>query len=122
MRPTHPQWHSPSSPSRSLMPLVSMPILEMDNALCEHQPGKPLPDEAKNRATKYGERIHADLWGPASVESLGKHKYSADYVDCMSRWGEVDFLKTKDQAQASYEELDKRIETHAGTPVKHLRT
>jgi hypothetical protein len=38
---------------------------------------QPFPKESKTRATKYGERVHWDLWGPASVKSLNGHFYVA---------------------------------------------
>ena len=35
------------------------------------------------RATKFGEEVHSDLWGPASVESRGEKRYYITYTnDC----------------------------------------
>ena len=42
---------------------------------------QPFPKERKTRATKYGERVHWDLWGPATVKSLNGNFYVAARVD-----------------------------------------
>ena len=42
---------------------------------------QPYPLESLTRATKYGERVHWDLWGPASVKSLNGHYYVAARID-----------------------------------------
>jgi GAG-pre-integrase domain len=36
---------------------------------------RPFPKESDTRATKYSERVHWDLWGPATVKSLNGHHY-----------------------------------------------
>ena len=38
---------------------------------------EPFPKESKTRATKYGKRVHWDLWGPAMTKSLNGHFYVA---------------------------------------------
>ena len=35
------------------------------------------PKESETRAKNFGERVHWDLWGPASVKSLNSHSYIA---------------------------------------------
>ena len=42
---------------------------------------QPFPKESKTRATKYGECVHWDLWGPASVQSLSGNLYVAVCID-----------------------------------------
>lgn len=46
---------------------------------------QPFPKESKTRATKYGERVHWDLWGPATVKSLNGHYYVAARIDDATR-------------------------------------
>ena len=46
---------------------------------------QPFPKESKTRATKYGERVHWNLWGPASVKSLNGHHYVAARIDDATR-------------------------------------
>ena len=45
----------------------------------------PFPKKSDTRATKYGERVHWDLWGPASVKSLSGNYYVAARIDDHTR-------------------------------------
>ena len=36
---------------------------------------QPFPKESETRAEKFGEQVHWDLWGPASVKSLNGNHY-----------------------------------------------
>ena len=83
---------------------------------------KPFPKVAQCRATEYGERIHCDLWGPASVVSIGGYKYCIDFTDDATRWSETNGLKTKDQAQEAYEHFEKQLETQDNAKIKIFRT
>jgi hypothetical protein len=82
---------------------------------------RPFPEQAKNRAENFGDRMFMDLWGPASVESIGRKKYSLDFTDDSTRWSEVDFLATKDQCFKSYCTFEKSLETQYGVKIKILR-
>ena len=42
---------------------------------------QPFPKESQTQATKYGEQVHWDLWGPASVKSINGHYYVAARID-----------------------------------------
>jgi hypothetical protein len=42
---------------------------------------QPFPKESQMRATKYGGRVHWNLWGPASVKSLNGHHYVAARIN-----------------------------------------
>ena len=42
---------------------------------------QPFPKESKTRAEHFGERVHWDLWGPASVKSLDGYTYMAAHID-----------------------------------------
>jgi hypothetical protein len=80
---------------------------EFCDACAQAKPHRKLfPKEAKNRAKEFGERIFTDLWGPTSVESLGKKRYSLDFTDDATRWTEADFLENKTQTLASYKTFE----------------
>lgn len=49
-----------------------------------------------NRKKDLLEIIHSDLCGPMRVESNGKAKYFATFIDDHSRWCEIRMLKKKD--------------------------
>jgi hypothetical protein len=83
---------------------------------------KPFPQEARTRAKVFGERIHTDLWGPASVASLGGKWYSADFNDDATRWVETRFLAKKNESQEAYETFENEIETCDNARVKYLRS
>ena len=38
---------------------------------------QPFPKESNTRAKNFGEQVHWDLWGPASVKSLNGNHYMA---------------------------------------------
>ena len=42
---------------------------------------KPFLKESHTRASRFGERVHWDLWGPAAVRSLGGKSYAACRTD-----------------------------------------
>jgi hypothetical protein len=81
---------------------------------------KPFPKEAKHRATEFGERVFTDLWGPASVESIWKKRYSLDFTDDATRWTEVDFLANKTKTLDSYKDYEQWIATQDGAVIKIL--
>jgi hypothetical protein len=83
---------------------------------------KPFPTQAKNRAQNFGERVHADLWGPASIESLGHKRYSLDFTDDATRYTDISFLSRKDQSLEEYKAYDRRVETQEGTIIKAFRS
>lgn len=63
---------------------------------------QPFPKESETRATKYGERVHWDLWGPATVKSLNREYYVAAHIDDATR--------------------ETRIETQTGNRIKICRS
>ena len=83
---------------------------------------QPFPDKAKNQAEKFGERIHADIWGPASVRSLGGNTYTLDFVDDATRWTEVHFLRQKSEVLEVYKTFEAAIQTQDDAKIKYLRT
>jgi hypothetical protein len=46
---------------------------------------QPFPKESETRAKKYGERVHWDLWGPATTKSVNGHFYVAARIDDATR-------------------------------------
>ena len=79
---------------------------------------KPFPQEASNRSKNLGDRMHADLWGPAQVISLGGARYTIDFTDDATRYTWIDFLKTKDEALDAF----KKLETQYSARIKIGRT
>lgn len=54
---------------------------DMEERFCEECTGgklttKPFPKESLMHMKEFGERVHYDLWGPASMNSLGGKLYA----------------------------------------------
>jgi hypothetical protein len=58
----------------------------------------PSPPAEDVRATKPGGLIHIDLWGPATVTSIGGARYFLTCYDNYSRKFHLSFLKQKSDA------------------------
>ena len=67
---------------------------------------KPFPKKSEMVHTKYGDKVVADLWGPARVKSLGGKKYYFLFKDLASQEEKVYFLKAKYEAFINYKKYD----------------
>ena len=83
---------------------------------------QPFPKESKTRATKYGERVHWDLWGPATVKSLNGNYYVAARIDDATRETKLYFQAKKSQTVDSYKLDEAFIETQTGNRIKVVRS
>ena len=79
---------------------------------------QPFPKESETRATKYGECIHWDLWGPASVRSLSGNLYMAARIDDATCKTMLYFQAKKSQTIDSYKRDEALIETQTGSCIK----
>ena len=82
---------------------------------------QPYPHESSTRAENYGERVHWDLWGPASVKSLGGKSYAAARKDDATREVKVYFQEKKSEMFGTYKRDESWIRTHKGNPIKWAR-
>jgi hypothetical protein len=80
------------------------------------------PEQAQNRAQNFRDRIHADLWGPAKVESIFRSRYTVDFIDCATRWTHVAFLHCKNEVFRAYLDFEKRLEMQDGVKIKILQS
>jgi transposase InsO family protein len=80
----------------------------------------PFPKERSNPATRMGEVIHSDVWGPSQTSSIGGRRYWCTFIDEYTRWGEIFFLRTKDEVLAKYITFEARMETQHGFRIKRL--
>ena len=62
----------------------------------------PFQKQSFTRATRYGECLHWDLWGSASVQSLSGNSYVAARIDDATRETILYFQKKKSEAYDSY--------------------
>src|SRR5271168_1027696 len=82
----------------------------------------PFPDESHTRAAKYGERVHWDVWGPASVKSLNGHSYVAARIDDATRETKLYFQNTKSDTFENYKKDEAYIENQAGNRIRVVRS
>ena len=83
---------------------------------------QPFPKEPETRAEKFGERVHWDLWGPASVKSLNSNHYMAAWIDDATRQTKLYFQKKKSQTFMSYKTDEAFIETQSGNQIRVCRS
>ena len=78
----------------------------------------PFPQKLDTRAEKYGESVHWDLWGPASVTSLNGNCYVAACTDDHSRENKLYFQPKKSDTFKSYKRDEALIETQSSNKIK----
>jgi GAG-pre-integrase domain len=79
---------------------------------------QPFPQESNTRAKKYGEQVHWNLWGPASVKSLSGNSYMAACIDNATHESKLYFQQKKSQLFQSYKKDKAYIETQSGNHIK----
>jgi hypothetical protein len=48
---------------------------------------KPIKKDCQTpRATKFGNKIHSDVWGPLSIQTPGHKSYYVSFTDNHTRW------------------------------------
>ena len=82
----------------------------------------PFLKVSDTRAAKYGERVHWDLWGPASVMSLSGNLYVAARTDDHTRENKLYFQPKKSDTFGSYKRDEALIETQSGNKIKVSRS
>ena len=83
---------------------------------------QPFPEESLTRAAKYGERVHWDLWGPATVKSLNGHSYVAARIDDATRETKLYFQNKKSDTFESYKKDEAYLENQTGNRIKIIRS
>ena len=63
---------------------------------------KPLPTDSRTRATKSGERIYSDVWGPARHVTLHKQFYYVSFTNDYERELVLYLMRTKDETFSKY--------------------
>jgi len=81
----------------------------------------PFPKKSDTHATKYGERVHWDLWGPAAVQAIDGSSYCAARIDDATREMKLFFLKKKSETEAAYKKDEAYLENQTGRHIKYMR-
>src|SRR6478735_6834741 len=91
--------------------------LECETCLLSKQTRTPFPKNVANRASRCGELIHSDIWGPAPVETNKGFRYFASFVDDFSRFTTVYLLKRKSDYATMFEKFCKLIKNKFNRPI-----
>jgi len=81
----------------------------------------PFP-KSSTQATKILEIIHSDICGPMRVESNGKARYVATFIDDYSRWCEIRLLKRKNEVLNAFKDFKAMAENRHGKRILYLQT
>ena len=83
----------------------------------------PFPKmSTSNRAKKYGDKIVADLWGPADKASIKGRKYYLAFQDVYSHETHIYFLSRKSDAFENYKIYEAWVKLQRGAQVKIFGT
>jgi len=84
---------------------------------------KPVPKAREGeRATKFGDEVYSDLWGPAPVETKGGRKYYVTFTDDMSWLTHLYLLRLKSEAFEAYKQYEAWCMTHLDVAIKILHS
>ena len=79
---------------------------------------KPFPKRSETKHQKYGDKVVADTWGPAKVESLGRKKYYQLYQDIASHEERVYFSHKKSEGFENYQKYEAWVYNQRGVTIK----
>src|SRR6266550_3277062 len=82
----------------------------------------PFPKEGTKRATKYGGKVVADLWGPAQSPSLKGKEYYLTFIDEYTHETRIYFLRNKSEAFETYKIYEKWVNMQRDARIKLLGT
>ena len=74
------------------------------------------------RAKKFGEEVHSDLWGPAPIETKGGQRYYITFVDDYTRLTHLYLLRTKDEAFVAYQQFEAWCGNQLEVPIRVLHS
>lgn len=78
--------------------------------------------QSESRATDLLELVHTDLCGPINKQSIVGSRYLLTFIDDMSRYVFVYFLKSKDETFEKFKEFKEMVERQTGRKIKCLRS
>ena len=80
---------------------------------------KPIPSsQSGTRATKLGELVYSDVWGPATTRTVGHTEYYVVFVDDVKRWIAVDLMHQKLDTFDNYKGYEAWLKTQFDVNIK----
>ena len=80
---------------------------------------KPFPKKSTSeRAKAYGDKVSADVWGPAQVESLGGKRYYSLFQDKHSHEERIYFMRQKSETLDYYRRYEAWVKVQRNAVIK----
>ena len=74
------------------------------------------------RASTILEKVHSDICGPITPETLSKRRYFVSFIDDKTRWATVKLLTSRDQVLTAFTDYLIEEERQLGTTLKRLHS
>lgn len=78
---------------------------------------KPFPKESKTEYKAYGDKVVANVWGPAAVESIARKRCYLLFQDLHSHKEKVYFLRQKSESFPDYKKYEAWVKVQRGRPI-----
>ena len=83
---------------------------------------KPFPKKSQTMYQNYGDKVVADTWGPAQVESLSRKQYLQIFQDIASHKERVYFSLHKSEGFENYKKYEAWVKIQRGVKIKIFGT
>jgi Integrase core domain/GAG-pre-integrase domain len=74
------------------------------------------------RATRLGDKVHSDVWGPTTPQSYNGKEYFISFTDDFTRWSRVTPMKRKSEVLTCYKHYEVWAKTQHGAKIKRLQS
>jgi len=72
--------------------------------------------------TKHGEKVHSDIWGPATPQSLNGKEYFVSFTDDHTCWSHIEPISCKAEALTCYKAYEAWLEMQHAAKLKWSQT
>ena len=69
------------------------------------------------RASKFGDKIHLDIWGPSPIQTPGHKEYYVSFTNDHTHWTHLWLLATKDGVFKAYKDFEAWAKLQFGIPA-----
>ena len=80
------------------------------------------PKNEATRATKLLQIVHSDVCGPMKTQSIGGSRYFVTFIDNMSRYTAIYFMRSKDEVLSKFKEYAAIAMNTTGNNIQVLHT
>jgi hypothetical protein len=84
---------------------------------------KPIPNSRSGKhATKLGELVYSDVWGPATTRTVGHAEYYVIFIDDAKRWISIDLMRRKSEVLDNYKNYEAWLKTQFDATLKTFQS